>query len=98
MSQNMRPSQSLATVRSDRYDAELGAAERRGDRVAAKGHSIGRGHVLFVTGRHLVGDEGDVDIGLSDKEGLHKVVRHSLDWGGPGPGARTLAPVVSLVR
>ena len=29
--------------------------------------------MLFVAGRHVVGDEGDVDIGLSDEEGLHKL-------------------------
>ena len=28
--------------------------------------------MLFVAGRHVVGNEGDVDIGLSDEEGLHK--------------------------
>ena len=27
--------------------------------------------MLFVAGRHVVGDEGDVDIGLSDEESLH---------------------------
>jgi hypothetical protein len=27
--------------------------------------------MFFVTGRHVVGDEGNVDIGLSDEEGLH---------------------------
>jgi hypothetical protein len=26
----------------------------------------------------VVGNEGDVDIGLSDEEGLHKVIRHAL--------------------
>ncbi len=39
--------------------------------------------MLFVAGRHVVGNEGDVDIGLSDEEGLHKVIRHALK-GGPG--------------
>jgi hypothetical protein len=33
----------------------------------------------------MVGDEGDVDIGLSDEEGLHKVVRHAILKGIPGP-------------
>jgi hypothetical protein len=32
--------------------------------------------MLLVAGRHVVGNEGDVDIGLSDEEGLHKVIRH----------------------
>ena len=39
--------------------------------------------MLFVAGRHVVGNEGNVDIGLSDEEGLHKVIRHAL-MGGPG--------------
>jgi hypothetical protein len=54
--------------------------------------------VFLVTDGQMVGDEGDVDIGLSDKEGLHKVVRHALFRGGPGPGADSLAPVIWLVR
>ena len=29
--------------------------------------------MFFVAGRHVVGDEGDVDIGLSDEEGLHSL-------------------------
>jgi hypothetical protein len=29
--------------------------------------------MLFVAGRHVVGDEGDVDIGLSDEEGVHSI-------------------------
>src|SRR6478609_11062803 len=53
------------------HDAELGAAERRRDRVAAEGDRVVRCHVLFVAGRHVVGDEDDVDIGLTDKESLH---------------------------
>ena len=53
------------------HDAELGAAERGRDRVAAKGDRVGGCHMFFVAGRHVVGDEGDVDIGLSDEEGLH---------------------------
>ena len=69
------------------HDAELGAAERCGDGVAAKGHRVGGGHMFFVAGRHVVGDEGDVDIGLSDEESLHSFSVMSLR-GGPGP-ART---------
>jgi hypothetical protein len=34
--------------------------------------------VLFVTGRHVIGNEGDVDVSLSDEEGLHKIIRHAL--------------------
>ena len=29
--------------------------------------------MFFVAGRHVVGDEGDVDIGLSDEEGLQSI-------------------------
>ena len=56
-----------------RHDAELGATECRGDRVAAERHRIGRRDMLLVAGRHVVGNEGDVDIGLSDEEGLHSI-------------------------
>ena len=31
--------------------------------------------MFLVAGRHVVGNEGDVDIGLSDEEGLHEVIR-----------------------
>jgi hypothetical protein len=34
--------------------------------------------MFFVAGRQVVGNEGDVDIGLSDEEGLHKVIRLAL--------------------
>src|SRR5215475_2421156 len=71
-----------------RHDPELGAAERRGDRVAAEGDCIGFGDVLFVAGRQVVGNEGDVDIGLSDKEGLHKVIRPD-EWSRPAPEIST---------
>ena len=54
-----------------RHDSELGAAERRSDGVAAERDRIGRCNVLLVAGRHMVGNEGNVDIGLSDKESLH---------------------------
>jgi len=43
--------------------------------------------MFFVAGRHVVGDEGNVDIGLSDEESLHSFSVMSLR-GGPGP-ART---------
>ena len=57
------------------HDAELGAAECRGDRVAAERDRVGGSDMLLVAGRHMVGDEGNVDIGLSDEERLHKSVR-----------------------
>ena len=33
--------------------------------------------MLFVAGRHVVGDEGNVDIGLSDEKSLHSF---SVGW------------------
>jgi hypothetical protein len=39
--------------------------------------------MLLVAGRHVVGNEGNVDIGLSDEQGVHKFIRHTL-VGGPG--------------
>jgi hypothetical protein len=42
----------------------------------------------------VVGDEGNVDIGLSDEESLHSFSVMSL--GGPGPGVHTLALVIGL--
>ena len=53
------------------HDAELGAAKCRGDGVAAERDRVGVGDMFLVAGRHVVGDEGDVDIGLSDEESLH---------------------------
>ena len=72
------------------HDAELGAAERRRDRVAAERNRVVGCHVLFVAGRHVVGDEDDVDIGLSDEESLHclSVMRLVVPAGG-----LTLTPV-----
>jgi hypothetical protein len=50
--------------------------------------------MLFVAGRHVIGNEGNVDIGLSDEEGLHKVIRHALM---NVPCRRgTLAPVIPI--
>ncbi len=80
-----------------RHDPELGAAERRGDRIAAERNRVGRGHVLLIAGRHVVGNEGDVDIGLSDKEGLHKVFRYTL-MGRSRPRRLRLAPVRTVQR
>ena len=54
-----------------RHDPELGATECRGNGIAAKRDRIGRSDVLLVAGRQVVGDESDIDIGLSDEEGLH---------------------------
>src|SRR5262249_12716852 len=62
------------------HDPELGAAECRGYGVAAERHGVGVGDMLLVACRQMISDEGDVDIGLSDKEGLHKLVRHALLW------------------
>jgi hypothetical protein len=47
--------------------------------------------VLLVAGRHVVGNEGHVDIGLSDEEGLHTFP--VMAWVVPA-GDDTLAPVV----
>src|ERR1700744_2020490 len=54
-----------------RHDAELGATECSGDGVAAERDRIGRGNMLLIAGRHVVGNEGYIDIGLSDEECLH---------------------------
>ena len=53
------------------HDAELGARERGRDRVAAERDRVVARHRLLVPGRDLVGQEGHVDIGLTDEEGLH---------------------------
>jgi hypothetical protein len=29
--------------------------------------------MFLVAGRHVIGDEGDVDVGLSDEERLHSI-------------------------
>src|SRR4051812_10990611 len=52
-------------------DAELGAAERRRHGVAAERNRVLLGDGLLVAGRDLVGQEGHVDIGLADEQGLH---------------------------
>jgi hypothetical protein len=44
--------------------------------------------MLFVAGRHVVGNEGHVDIGLSDKESLHAL---------PVVGSRVITPRLALV-
>ena len=72
------------------HDAELGAAERRRHRIAAEGDRVVGCHVLFVAGRHVVGDEDDVDIGLTDKESLHWL--SVMRWVVPA-GELTLTPV-----
>ena len=54
-----------------RRDAELGAAERRRDRIAAERHRIVARHRLLVAGRDLVGEEGDVDVALADEQSFH---------------------------
>src|ERR1700680_3269508 len=78
-----------------RHDAELGAAERCRDGIAAERDRIGGGDMFLVAGRHMVGDEGNVDIGLSDEEGLHSC----SVWLRGGPGRhRTLALVCRIIR
>ena len=57
--------------------------------------------MFFVAGRHVVGDEGDVDIGLSDEEGLHSFSVIVLQGIGlkVGPARRaTLAPLIGRIR
>ena len=55
-----------------RGDAELGAGEGRRDRVATEGDRVIARHRLLVAGRDVVGEEGDVDVGLADEESLHR--------------------------
>ena len=52
-------------------NAELGAAERGCDRVAAERDRIVARHRLLVAGRQTRRPEGDVDIGLPDEERVH---------------------------
>src|ERR1700730_13177410 len=87
------PPQPVVGDRGDqvRHDSELGAAERRRDGVAAERDRVGLCDMLFVAGRHVVGNEGDVDIGLSDEEGLPSF--SVMAEGGPGR-RRTLALVM----
>ena len=66
-----------------RRDPELRAGKRRGDGVAAERDRIGGGDVFLVAGRHVVGDEGNVDIGLSDEEGLHSISVVAEGWSRP---------------
>jgi hypothetical protein len=49
--------------------------------------------VFFVAGRHVIGNEGNVDIGLSDEESLHSFsVIALMGW---SRRQRTLAPVIA---
>jgi hypothetical protein len=64
-------------VRCDRCDeigdeAELGAAEGGGDRVATEGYRIFRGDMLFVADRHVIRDKGHVDVSLPNEQCLHE--------------------------
>jgi hypothetical protein len=63
-----------------RHDPELGAAERCRDRIAPERDRIGRGDMLLVAGRHMIGDEGNVDVGLSDEERLHSISVVAEGW------------------
>ena len=74
-----------------RHNAELGATECRGNGVAAERDRVSGGDMLFVAGRHVVGDEGNVDIGLSDEKSLHSF---SVGWWMVLARRVTLAPVV----
>src|ERR1700753_785834 len=56
-----------------RHDSKLGTAKRRRYRVAAERYGVGRRDMLFIAGRQAIGDEGDIDIGLSDEESLHSI-------------------------
>ncbi len=51
--------------------SELGAAKGSRHGVAAEGHGIVARHGLLVAGGQEIGEEGDVDLGLADKERLH---------------------------
>jgi len=83
-----------------RHDPKLGAAECRRDGIAAERDGVGRGHVLLVAGRHVVGNEGNVDICLSDEEGLHKVIRHALRVVPAAPHTSTGSPtrIAKIIR
>jgi hypothetical protein len=52
--------------------------------------------MLLVAGRHVVGDEGNVDIGLSDEQGVHSFSVVAEGW--DPAGAPTLAPVLRIIR
>ena len=52
-------------------DAKLGAAKGRGHRIAAKRHGIAPCDGLFVAGRNLVGEKGQIDIRLPDEKCSH---------------------------
>src|ERR1700753_2699789 len=69
------PSEPIIGNGSDqvRHDSKLGAAKRRRHGIAAERYGIGRGDMLLVAGRHVIGNEGDIDIGLSDEKSLHSI-------------------------
>src|SRR5258708_21305980 len=76
-----------------RHDTEFGATECRGDGIAAERDRIGLCDVFFVAGRHVIGNEGNVDIGLSDEESLHSFsVIALMGW---SRLHHTLAPVIA---
>ena len=53
--------------------SQLRTAKGRGDRIAAERNCVSRGYILLVTGRHVIGQKRDVDVGLSNEEGLHRL-------------------------
>jgi hypothetical protein len=52
---------------------QLGTAEGGGDAVAAERNGVSRRDVLFIAGRKPIGQESDVDVGLTNEERLHRV-------------------------
>jgi len=50
-----------------RLDAELCAAEGRGNGVPAKRDRVFRRDVLVVAGRNVIGHDGHIDIGVADE-------------------------------
>ena len=54
-----------------RHMSQLRTAKGRGDRIAAERDCVGRRHILLVACRHAIGQKGDVNVGLSNEEGLH---------------------------
>jgi hypothetical protein len=56
-----------------RQDRQLGTAEGGGDGVAAERNGVSRRDVRFIAGRKPIGQESDVDVGLTNEERLHRV-------------------------
>jgi hypothetical protein len=54
---------------------QVGAAERRGDRVAAERDGVIGGDVLLVPDRNVIHQERDVDVGVTDEKRVHHCSR-----------------------